>query len=335
MLEVLTKCILGGVAISLQGLAIHSILLPTGTSYPLLEFLFWQILAAFMMAWFVLSVLSRRYHRLGGLAFTHVFAICLFMPVGGFMLFVITKVTSLAFPSVRSTAEFISVKNPTFVTYLISRVRHGMGARLRVRLKSPRVPTDDRLSAMTAFRFLPPHITGNVLQDLLSDKTEEIRLLAYGIFDTAEKLIMQEIVFAREKITKMTTSAELAAVNSRLAELHWELIYQNFVHGEMRTHTLKCVEQYAKEALEHSGRDANMWYLLGRCALLNKSPDEAEALFSRAQRNQFPTGRLLPWLAEAAFLRGEYASIPEILAPLNHTGTTSSVLQPAVQYWTA
>lgn len=334
MFDALTKYILGAAAISLQGLAVYTILQPISIVDPMLGFFFWQVLAAFMMAWFVLAVQSRRYHRLGGMAFAHIFVMCLLLPVGGLVLFMSLILTAVVFPSVRRPAEFTLVENPTFVTYLIARVRHGMGARLRARLENPLVPMDDRLSAMAAFRSLPPHFTGSVLQNLLSDKTEEIRLLAYGIFDTAEKVIMQEVVLTREKIAQATTAAELAGANSRLAELHWELIYQNFVRGEMRGHTLKRVEQYAQEALELNSRDANMWYLLGRCALLKESADDADTFLSRAQRNQFPSGRLLPWMAEAAFLRGEYTKIPEMLAPLSHSGTASSILKPVVRYWT-
>lgn len=334
MLDVLTKCILGAVAISLQGVAVYAILQPTSIADPLFGFLIWQALAAFTMAWFVLTVLARRQQRLGGMAFAHVFVMCLFLPVGGPVLFLSLMLMSVAFPSVRRPAEFTLIENPTFVTYLISRVRHGMGARLRSRLENPLVSADDRLSAMAAFRTLPPHITGSVLQNLLTDKSEDLRLLAYGIFDTAEKVIMQEVVRAREKITQAATAAELAGINSRLAELHWELIYQNFVRGEMRGHALKHVEQYAREALELNSRDANMWYLLGRCAMLNEKPEKAEIFFLRAQRNQFPSGRLLPWQAEAAFLRGEYTKIPEMLAPVSHNGTVSSTLQPVVRYWT-
>lgn len=334
MLDLLTKCILGGAAVLLQALAVLVLWQPVSIMDPLFVFLFWQVLAAFMMAWFVLAVLPRRYHRLGGMAFAHVFALCLLLPVAGFVLFFILLLMSVVLPAMRRPAEFTLVENPTFVTYLISRVKHGMGARLRARLENPRVSTDDRLSAMAAFRSLPPHITGGVLLDLLSDKTEEIRLLAYGIFDTAEKAIMQEVVLAREKIAQATTSAEMARINSRLAELHWELIYQNFVRGEMRGHTLKRVEQYAREALELNSRDANMWYLLGRCALLSENPQDAEAFFSRARRNQFPSGRLLPWLGEAAFLRSDYTGIGEMLAPLMRSGTASSMLQPVVRYWT-
>lgn len=335
MFDLLIKSILGAAAVSLQGVAVYTILHPISIVDPLLGFLFWQVLAAFMTAWFVVAVLPSRYHRLGGMAFAHVFVMCLVLPVGGLVLFLSLLLMSMAFPGVRRTAEFTLVENPSFVTYLIARVRHGMGARLRARLENSRVSTDDRLSAMAAFRSLPPHFTGSVLQNLLSDKTEEIRLLAYGIFDSAEKVIMREVVLAREKIVQATTTAELAGVNSRLAELHWELIYQNFVRGEMRGHVLKRVEHYAREALDLNSRDANMWYLLGRCALLNENPAEAENFFSRAQRNQFPAGRLLPWLAEAAFLRGEYMKIPEMLVPLSHSGTASSMLQPVVRYWTA
>lgn len=333
MLRILIKCLLGFGAVLSQAMAVLVLWQPMGMVDPLLGFFIWQVLAAFMAAWFVLTALPSHYNRLGGLAFAHAFAICLFLPVAGLALFLVLLLVSAVFPAPRRHADFAVVENPEFVTYLISRVNHGMGARLRARLENPNVSTDDRLSAMAAFRYLPPHITGGILVDLLSDETEEIRLLAYGIFDMAEKAIVQEILLAREKMAGAVTSMESAYISSRLAELHWELIYQNFVRGEVRRYTLERVEQYAHEALELNSRDANMWYLLGRCALFGNNPEDAETFFSRARRNQFPSGRLLPWLGEAAFLRRDYRKIRELLAPLNDSGTTSSMLQPVVRYW--
>lgn len=321
---------LGVLAVLAQAAAIRTVWLTSGSVDPLLVFFGWQVVAAFIAALFVLCALKRQ--RTGIAAFVHIFVICLFLPVAGLTLFISLIFAALVFPPPRKEVDSLLVENPEFVTYLISRINHGEGGRLRARLAHNNMSTDDRMAAMVALRSLPSHITGGMLRDLLSDQTEEIRLLAYGIFDAAEQEIMQEIFLAREKLSGAATPDEKAGINRRLAELHWELIYQNLVHGEVYRYTVERVEQYAHDALALDGKDSALWYLLGRCALLNGKAREAEDFLIRARHAHFPVDRLLPWLGEAAFIRRDYRQISGLLAPLAD-GTTSFLLQPSVRYW--
>ncbi|WP_460873458.1 hypothetical protein [Paralcaligenes ginsengisoli] len=332
MLRILCSCVLGLLALVTQALALRTFWQPVGSFDPVLVFFGWQVLAAFMMGLFMLSALPRHYHggRVG--AFAHIFAICLFLPVAGQVLFLSVILVAVLLPAADKQADSALVENPEFVTYLVSRVTHGGGARLRARLENRNGSTEDRMAAMVAVQTLPSHITGGMLRDLLSDPSEEIRLLAYGIVDGAEKSIMQEIFLAQEHLADAVTAAEKSDVNSRLAELHWELIYQNLVHGEVHRYTLERVEQYAHEALEQNNENASMWYLLGRCALLSNKPREAQEFLQSAQFYYFPADRLLPWQAEAAFLQRDYGRVGKLLGPLGNS-TASPLLQPTVRYW--
>ncbi|CAM5567371.1 tetratricopeptide repeat protein [Eoetvoesiella caeni] len=284
------------------------------------------------MAFFVLSAMPSHYHHPRGGAFIHIFAISLFLPVAGPLLFLSLIVVAMVFPRADSPADSYWVEAPKFVTYLASRVKHGAGARLRARLDNHEGASDDRVAAMVAMRTLPPHITGGMLRDLLSDPDEEIRLLAYGVVDNAEKKIMQQIFMAQEQMPEAVTITEQADINARLAELYWELIYQNLVQGEVYNYTLERVEHYAREAVTQNDTLASMYYLLGRCALLRNKPNEAKEYLQRALFNQFPVERLLPWLGEVAFLQHDYSRLGEILRPLDN-GTLSPTLQSTVNYW--
>jgi hypothetical protein len=319
-------------AIFTQVLAVRTFWLPAGSFDPVLVFFLWQMLAAFVTTLFVLIVLPSHYddRRFG--AFFHIFAISLFLPVAGLLLFLGVMIVSIAFPLVDKQADSSLVEAPRFVTYLVSRVAHDTATRLRARLENRSGTADDRMAAMVAVQTLSPHITGGMLHDLLSDQTEEIRLLAYGVVDGAEKPIRKQIFMAQEALSEAVTIAERADIGARLAELHWELIHQDLVRGEVYNHTLKRVEHYAHEAVAQNAELASMWYLLGRCALLGDRPHDAEAYFQRALLFQFPADRLSPWQAEAAFLQHDYSRLEEMLGPLDN-GTLSPMLQPTVHYW--
>lgn len=332
MLRVLCSCVLGVLAAVAQAVALRTFWQPVGSYDPVLVFFGWQVLAAFMMGLFMLSALPQHYSRRRVGAFAHIFAICLFLPVAGQILFLSVILVAVLLPAANKQPDSALVENPEFVTYLVSRVTHGGGARLRARLENRDGSTEDRMAAMVAVQSQPSHITGAMLSDLLSDPSEEIRLLAYGIVDGAEKSVMQEIFQAQEHLADAVTSTEKSDINCRLAELHWELIYQNLVHGEVHRFTLERVEQYAHEALKQNNQTASMWYLLGRCALLRNQPREAQKFLQSAQFYYFPADRLLPWQAEAAFLQRDYGRVGKLLSPLRNS-TASPLLQPTVRYW--
>lgn len=322
----------GLLALVTQALAIRILWLPVGAIDPILVFFVWQALAALMMTLFVLWILPQHYRKPLASVSIHIFVICLFLPVVGHIIFLSLIVVALVFPAITKLADSVLVDNPKFATYLVSRVNHSGGAHLRARLTNRLGSTEDRMAAMVAVQSLPSHITDGMLRQLLADPNEEIRLLAYGIVDGAEKAIMKRIFLAQVKLTDAVTLSEKIHANSHLAELYWELIYQHLVEGEMHRYTLEQVLRYARAALEHNNKIAAMWYLLGRCALLEKKPQEAQEFLGNAQLYRFPTDRLLPWLAEAAFLQREFGNIRKLLIPLSNN-TTPPLLQPSVRYW--
>jgi uncharacterized protein HemY len=70
----------------------------------------------------------------------------------------------------------------------------------------------------------------------------------------------------------------------------------------------------------------------GRLALDRRDLDGAEALLARAIECGFARDRMLPYLAEAAYLRGDYARVRALLAQMNPSAVLP-VMKPVVDYW--
>ncbi|VVD59584.1 tetratricopeptide repeat protein [Pandoraea commovens] len=302
----------------------------------------WQAIAALLAGGFVTCALPASYRDRRGV-FGHIALATFFLPVAGMVVVMGVLLMGYLFPPPRESVPAGRVETPGFVSHLVARVRHGAGMRLRARLRNVQGERDDRVAALISVQALPSRVTSEIARDLLADPVEEVRLLAYGILDGMEKRIMQQIFVMRDRHEAAEDDDERAHACVCLAQLYWELIYQNLVRGEVLRFTLERVEKFARDALEQHEDDASMWYLLGRCALMRENPDVAEMHLRQAQFHNFPTERLLPWLAEAAFQRRRYDRVSLLLGGLGAgvTGATgvsnvtaSPVVQPAVRFWT-
>ncbi|OWY37237.1 hypothetical protein CEK28_17705 [Xenophilus sp. AP218F] len=299
----------------------------------ILAILAWQALAASLSAGGMVFAMPVDFpgHRMQ--QFLHIFSLCLFMPVVGVLLFVSAYfLVPALFRHFSHSVRMSQVEPAEYISHLASSVNHGSGSHLRSRLTNTNVSDEDRLSALVSMQFMPPYIIGDLQHDLLSDPVEEVRLLAYGVVDSAEKSITRKIVAAREQLDLADEDGLRADIYTRLAELYWELIYQNLVRGEVGSFTLECVERYARLALRHNQEMAAMWYLLGRCALLRINIEESEACFARALENNFPESRLLPWQAEVAYLKRDYAKLRKLLKTMDE-GINMTSIQHVSRYW--
>jgi polysaccharide biosynthesis protein PelE len=188
------------------------------------------------------------------------------------------------------------------------------------------------VTALVAIQSMPTRTTGTVLRDLLGDPIEDVRLLAYGMLDSAEKKITQRIYELLSKLDGNTAPHEVEETSRLLAELYWELIYQNLVQGEMQRFAAQQVEKYAHRALAIDDSNAALWVTRGRLALLENDVARADAFFENALSRGFPGDRLQPWIAESAYLRGDYRAVAQALSSLGE-GASLPTLRSIVQYW--
>jgi polysaccharide biosynthesis protein PelE len=333
LLLIVVATVLG---ILFQILAIAQIVHPDvhafGTIDPLLPVIGLQFFAAMLIATAVRLVLPQRYRRPAFLSWLLLFAFCLFVPVIGCLVCASGIIWGIFWPRDADVNSVGEVSLPRFAVYLVSRIAHGSGARLQAKLANPAIAIDDRVTALVAIQSMPTRTTGTVLRDLLGDPIEDVRLLAYGMLDSAEKKITQRIYELLGKLNEDTEPREIEETSRMLAELYWELIYQNLVQGEMQRFAAQQVEKYAQQALAIDDGNAALWVTRGRLALLAIDVARADEYFEKALARGFPGDRLLPWIAESAYLRRDYRAVGNALSSLGE-GASLPALRSIVRYW--
>ncbi|TVO64986.1 hypothetical protein [Denitromonas ohlonensis] len=199
-------------------------------------------------------------------------------------------------------------------------------------LRNPRAPTPQRLKALVALQHVPGRVASPLLRDLLGDDSEDLRLLAYGMLDRKEKTLNAQIQAERQRLASARSAITLALAHTRLAGLYWELIYQQLAQGDLRTHAAESGLHHAREALALRPNGAGLYLRCGQCLLALGNTTEAEVAFEAARAAGLPDHRVLPHLAELAFLRRDFAAVRRLLAPLASWRGMMGV-QKVAQFW--
>ncbi|AZG15605.1 MULTISPECIES: tetratricopeptide repeat protein [Cupriavidus] len=324
------KLTIGGTAIQIAALYL---LFRGDTGLPLLlSFLGLQAVAAALLGLALWRLLPRRFRTPFAWSYAYLAAFCFFVPLGGALVCLGSLLFSKLFPKQRDSSGIASIALPEFVTHLIQRVTHGGGARLRAQLGNTRAPLPERMTALVAMQSMPTRTASPVLRELLADSTDDIRLLAYGMLDGAEKQLTQKILAELPRLQAADTPQARLEINKRLADLYWELIYQNLVQGDVYRYTASQVERYASAALEIDDGNAALWYMRGRLALSRNAPGEARDFLGRAEALGFARERVLPLLAEAAYLERDYAAVRRLMAAFD-SPSPLPLVRPLLRYW--
>jgi len=209
--------------------------------------------------------------------------------------------------------------------------RSSQGA-IRVRLSS-NVPQGVRMQALLTLQSVPNRVSNPILENLLGDATDDVRLIAFGMLDAEEKKISVHIHRERKNLEGNLSPSQRYSCLRHLAELHWELIYASLVHGELREHILGEARQYIEAALALADKpDPGIDYLKGRILLAQGELAAAEESLVNAVKLGQPEASALPYLAEMAFKRREFDSVRNFMQRLQGLQVTART-QAIVDLW--
>ena len=292
-----------------------------------------QALAASLLAFAGAHVLPRHLRTPLRWTWVHLWLITFGMPIAGVVIVLFARRIAAAFPKLAIDLPIEFVVEPQFATDLVANVSYGRSARLRAELKNVDADASYRMTALMAMQSMPSRTVSPVLRSMLNDPLDDLRLLAYGMLDKQEKVLMQKILLERPKLLLPLSQVERFAVNKTIAALYSELIYANLVQGDVYRNAADQADVYAAAALEIEPLDAALWRLRGRLALVLERFDQADQMLQRAIACGFSRDRLLPYLAEAAYLRGDYPEVRRLMADLKRESTP--MLLPILHYWTS
>lgn len=164
------------------------------------------------------------------------------------------------------------------------------------------------LLAITAIRNLPNKYAVPLLQLAMKDLSDDVRLQAYASLERIEKEINESISLLRKQFEHKATAHKAYEI----AQQYWELCYLGIAEGVLFQHYLKQAEQNLIQANKIQ-ESASSNLLLARVLLKQKRPLDAIQVLNKAQNQGAITKQVAPYLAEAAYMIGNYREVRQFV----------------------
>jgi len=177
------------------------------------------------------------------------------------------------------------------------------------RLRSVELPRASRLKALLAVGSGSGLNSSRLLQMATSDNDDEIRLLAFNLYDRREKVISAAISDALKALRDTADPFVQLPVCRSLAYAYWEVLYNGMARNELADFFAGQSIGYAARALDLGGDDPNLQILLGRIFLWKGELERAEEYIYTALQRGAHRDRVIPYLAEFAFRRRDFSSL--------------------------
>jgi len=200
-------------------------------------------------------------------------------------------------------------------------------------LANSHAPEGTRLRALVALQNVPGRLASPLLRNVLADPCEDIRLLAYGMLDGQEKRLNDLIHQERTRLAEGDDDSR-ADATQRLADLYWELVYQELAQGDLRTHALQQSLMHTLATLERDSDAAALHLRLGRLRQMLGEAAGAHAAYQRALALGMPRTRITPYLAELEYDARRFAAVRAHMAELGGWASLPR-LRPVIRYWSA
>ena len=227
---------------------------------------------------------------------------------------------------------YSSVRMPVF-TAGPGKLALGYGAgSIRSRLINTTLPKDVRLKALLTVQTMPGNLSTQLLREVLSDPSDDLRMAAYGMLDKGEKVLNQQVQHELERLSGNPSAEERGEIYKLLASHYWELAYQGYAVGELRSFSLQTAWRHSQEAVQLRPADGGLWVLIGRIALARQDTEHATRAFDQALERAVPPVQVLTYLAELAFLRRDYNTVRTLIQTFGTQQTTFSTA-PLLAFW--
>ncbi len=172
-----------------------------------------------------------------------------------------------------------------------------------------------------------------LIKNSLSDRNDEIRLYGFAVIDKLERGINSQIHQKLQAIENVSGREEKAKLAEELAFLYWDIVYFELADSDLKEFIAREVQKYAKESLRTNPENGKLCLLLGRCSLMLKDYDSAEAYLELAVRyggrnNEF----MIPYLAEIHYNKREFSIVKKLLSGAESL-QINMLLNPLVEQW--
>lgn len=330
-------------------LAALSMVTNTPTIAHLASYFVLHALASTLVAFLAWALLPGKYKYPLAPAYALLWTFAFFIPVLGVTALLLVVQIARYYPRILRMERYVTVRMPEFSGVQReaterSDIRAGDARRI---LKNPHLPLETRLRVLVALQVMHPKAAVPLLMGLLSDPSEDIRLLAYSMVDTWEKDLVQQIQRADKALAdaqlvtenhpdaNQDPTAQTPVINAlrRLAELHWEQADSGLARGDLRRFALESSRKFCEQALLIDARVQGVWRLYARVLIELNQLEAAIRALNLARKLQIPAVEVWALMGQIAFIQRDFAMVRSCAAEL----PTDQLLQPAVAataaYW--
>ncbi len=254
------------------------------------------------------AIIPRRFDVRRRIAVLLIFGFLFFIPVFGLVGMLAVLLYFNSFQRNRERTEFFTVSLPPFVNES-GGTAAGMGeGGAWSRLRTQGLPRIVRLQALLAASASKGHNSSRLLQMATSDSDDEIRLLAFNLYDQREKIIGAAISDALNKLKTEENEEKRTELYRKLAFSYWEMVF-NEINNDLTEFFIGQSIGYAQKAYDHGARDPSLMILLGRIHLRQGDVARAEEFISKGLLNGAHRDRVIPYLAEIAYRRRDFKTL--------------------------
>jgi hypothetical protein len=209
-------------------------------------------------------------------------------------------------------------------------VGYGMGG-VRARLQSEKFPLSKKTAALFAMGSTRLDVTNSILQEVLKDEQDELRLLAFGLLHYQEEDIYKRILTTINLLQSKTNSLEPASLHKQIAELYWEIIYRG-LSPDMEKIILKNARNYAEKAVKKLNNHPSIWILLGKIYHRLNNADLAQEMFEKAKNLGASPKQFIPYLAENAYRQRNFSQVKDFFNSADFLSDIPTI-GPVARFW--
>ncbi len=269
--------------------------------------------ASALVVWVAWRYLPTPYKQPVAPACALLWVFAFFVPAMGGMLIFAVMHFALRFPHRVRSMRFVELRMPEF-----SEVQREATERSDLRagdarsiLKSTTLPLETRLRVLVAMQVMQPKAAVPLLLGLLSDSSEDIRLLAYSMMDAWEKDLVQKIQAAQaayEAAQEDGTPTAIVNALRQLAELNWEQADTGLARGDLRRFALENAAKFCENLLDMDTSMLGTWQLYTK-VLIELGQLEKAAMVIDFAAQYIPAGLVWSLKGQIAYLRRDFEAV--------------------------
>ena len=289
-------------------------------------------------AWLAWAFLPMHYKRPVVASFALLYSMAFFIPVLGVVATVVAVQVAQRFPKILRIERYVIVTMPEFSPVQresLERSDLRVGDARRI-LKDHTLPQETRLRVLVALQSMRPKATIPLLQSLLADPSEDIRLLAYSMVESWEKDLSKQILEAMKSLREARDGddrAPLVNALQRLAELHWMQADSGLARGDLKVFALEQAQKACEDVLILDGYVPSVWQLYAKILIeLDKLPGAVRAL-QLARKVHMPEQEIWPLMAQIAFIRRDLGEVRRFIGNLPDNAKLPHQMRGTAAFW--